>query len=181
MKHLLRTLFVSLILLFQFNVAAKPLDDKSITKLVEQLLVKENDIPNIKIEVKTKDGVVHLSGTVDTRLQENKIIELTSSVKNVVDVDTKELNVRSSYEFLADSLITAKAKGRIKYLSLNKHISEGYNLHVETTNKVVHIFGDVRDKKDISAIKTAIGGIVSVKKVNMNIKYQQKHIGLGTG
>ena len=69
-----------------------------------------------------------------------------------------------------------KAKGRIKYLSLNKHISEGYYLHVETTNKVVHIFGDVKDKKDISAIKTAIDGIVSVKKVNMNIKYQQKNI-----
>lgn len=172
MKHLSRILLAPLVLLFQFNIAAKTLDDKSITKLVEQLLVKESDIPNVKIEVKTKNGVVHLSGTVDTRLQENKIIELTSSVKNVIDVDTKDLNVRSSSEFLADSLITAKAKGRIKYLSLNKRISEGYNLHVETTNKVVHIFGDVKDKKDISAIKTAIDGIVSVQKVNMNIKCQ---------
>lgn len=172
MKYLPRFLLASFILLFQFNIIAKTLDDKTITKLVKQLLVKENDIPNVKIVVTTKDGVVHLSGTVDTKLQENKIIELASSVKNVIDVDTKDLNVRSSSEFLADSLITAKAKGRIKYLSLNKHISEGYNLHVETTNKVVHIFGDVQDKKDIAAIETAINGIVSVQKVNMNIKCQ---------
>ena len=55
---------------------------------------------------------------------------------------------------------------------LNKRITEGYNLHVETTNKVVHIFGDVKDKKDISAIQTAIDSIVSVQKVNMNIKCQ---------
>ncbi|CAN0577946.1 unnamed protein product, partial [Ectocarpus sp. 12 AP-2014] len=148
------------------------LDDKTITNSVKKLLVKENDIPNIKIKVNTKNGVVYLSGSVDTRLQENRIIELAASIEDVVDVDTKNLNVVSSSEFLADSLITAKAKGRIKYLSLNKHISEGYNLHVETTNKVVHIFGDVKDKKDIETIKKVISDIVSVQKINMNIKCQ---------
>lgn len=172
MKSLSRIILSSFIILFQFNVVAKTLDDKTITSRIEQLLVKENDIPNVKIEVITKGGIVHLSGIVDTKLQENKIIELAASVKNVIDVNTQDLNVRSSYEFLADSLITAKAKGRIKYLSLNKHIAKGYNLHVETTNKIVHIFGDVKDKKDIPSIKNAINGIFSVKKINMNIKYQ---------
>lgn len=172
MKHLSKILLVFFVLLFQFNLAAKTLDDKTITNSVKKLLVKENDIPNIKIKVNTKNGVVYLSGSVDTRLQENRIIELAASIEDVVDVDTKNLNVVSSSEFLADSLITAKAKGRIKYLSLNKHISEGYNLHVETTNKVVHIFGDVKDKKDIETIKKVISDIVSVQKINMNIKCQ---------
>lgn len=172
MKHLSKILLVFFVLLFQFNLAAKTLDDKTITNSVKKLLVKENDIPNIKIQVNTKNGVVYLSGSVDTRLQENRIIELAASIEDVVDVDTKNLNVVSSSEFLADSLITAKAKGRIKYLSLNKHISEGYNLHVETTNKVVHIFGDVKDKKDIETIKKVISDIVSVQKINMNIKCQ---------
>lgn len=172
MKHLSKILLVFFVLLFQFNLAAKTLDDKTITNSVKKLLVKENDIPNVKIQVNTKNGVVYLSGSVDTRLQENRIIELAASIEDVVDVDTKNLNVVSSSEFLADSLITAKAKGRIKYLSLNKHISEGYNLHVETTNKVVHIFGDVKDKKDIETIKKVISDIVSVQKINMNIKCQ---------
>lgn len=172
MKHLSKILLVFFVLLFQFNLDAKTLDDKTITNSVKKLLVKENDIPNIKIKVNTKNGVVYLSGSVDTRLQENRIIELAASIEDVVDVDTKNLNVVSSSEFLADSLITAKAKGRIKYLSLNKHISEGYNLHVETTNKVVHIFGDVKDKKDIETIKKVISDIVSVQKINMNIKCQ---------
>lgn len=172
MKHLLKLLLVFFVLLFQFNLAAKTLDDKAITNTVKKLLVKENDIPNSKIQVNTKDRVVYLSGSVDTRLQENRIIELAASIEDVVDVDTKNLNVSSSSEFLTDTLITAKAKGRIKYLSLNKHISEGYNLHVETTNKVVHIFGEVKDKKDIETIRKVISDIVSVKKVNMNIKCQ---------
>lgn len=172
MKHLSKFLLVFFVLLFQFNLSAKTLDDKTITSAVKKLFIKENDIPNVKIQVNTKDGVVYLSGSVDTRLQENKVIELASSIEDVIDVDTKNLNVISSSEFLADSLITAKAKGRIKYLSLNKHISEGYNLHVETTNKVVHIFGNVKDKKDIDTIKKVISSIVSVQKVNMNIKCQ---------
>ncbi len=172
MKHLLKLLLVFFMLLFQFNLVAKTLDDETITSAVKKLLVKESDIPNSKIQVNAKKGVVYLSGSVDTRLQENRIIELASSIEDVVDVDTKNLNVVSSSEFLADTLITAKAKGRIKYLSLNKHISEGYNLHVETTNKVVHIFGDVKDKKDIETIKKAISDIVSVRRINMNIKCQ---------
>jgi len=126
MKASSKSLIVFFVLLFQFNVIAKPLDDESITKLVEQLLVKENDIPNVIIKVMTKGGVVHLSGVVDTRLQENKIIELASSVKNVIDVENADLKVRSSTEFLSDALITAKAKGRIKYLALNKQIDPGY-------------------------------------------------------
>lgn len=172
MKQLSKILLVFFVLLYQFNLAAKTLDDKTITNRVKKLLVQENDIPNFKIQVNTKNGVVYLSGSVDTRLQENRIIELAASIEDVIDVDTKNLNVVSSSEFLADSLITAKAKGRIKYLSLNKHISEGYNLDVETTNKVVHIFGDVKDKKDIETIKKVISDIVSVEKINMNIKCQ---------
>lgn len=172
MKQLSKILLVFFVLLYQFNLAAKTLDDKTITNRVKKLLVQENDIPNFKIQVNTKNGVVYLSGSVDTRLQENRIIELAASIEDVIDVDTKNLNVVSSSEFLADSLITAKAKGRIKYLSLNKHIAEGYNLHVETTNKVVHIFGDVKDKKDIETIKKVISDIVSVEKINMNIKCQ---------
>lgn len=172
MKHLSRFVVVFFVLLSQFNVTAKPLDDESITKLVEKLLAKENDIPNVKIEVITKDGVVHLSGVVDTRLQESKIIELASSVKNVIDVKNSDLKVRNSSEFFSDALITAKAKGRIKYLALNKRIDRDYDLHVETLNKVVHIFGDVKNQKDVEEIEDAINNIVSVKKVKMNIRCQ---------
>ncbi len=172
MKYLSKFVVVFFVCVLHVAAMAKILDDKSITKRVEQLLVKENDIPNVKIEVLTKDGVVQLSGVVDTRLQESRIIELASSVNNVIDVDNTNLNVRSSSEFLSDSLITAKAKGRIKYLALNKRIQEGYKLHVETTNKVVHIFGDVKNEKDAIEIEEAINSIVSVEKVKMNIRCQ---------
>ena len=148
---------------------AKPLNDKSITNLVEKLLEQEKDIPNTNINITTKNGVVHISGNVDTHLQQSKIIELASSVKNVLDVETGNLSVKNSSQFLTDTLITAKAKGRIKYLDLNKNITKDYDLHVETTNNIVHIFGNVKNQKDIFIIKKAIMDIISVKDVKINI------------
>lgn len=144
--------------------------DKIINKQVEFMLVKEHDIPNTKIEVNTENGIVYLNGKVETRLQANRVIELAASVNGVKDVNSDELTVKSSSEFLSDSLITAKAKGRIKYLALNKRIREGYDLHVETTNKVVHIFGNVEDPEDMEKIRSAVKEIISIKDVKMNIK-----------
>lgn len=156
-------------MLFPATSIAGVVNDRVITKAVYRLLVKENDIPNTKIEVVSKNGIVELVGWVDTSLQANRIIELTSSVEDVVDVNTDRLEVRSSREFLSDAFITAKAKGKIKYLSINHKISPGYELHIETTNKVVHILGDVKNKKDIETIKDSIDDIIDVDTVKLNI------------
>mgnify|MGYP001026008485 CR=1 FL=1 len=167
MKYLI---LPAIILLFIFSVSAAPLDDKAITRNVTELLVKEHDIPNTNIQIKVVDKIIYLSGDVDTGLQANRIIELASSVKSVVDVNADKLNVRNSKEFLSDAFITAKTKGKIKYLALNNRIAEHYILHVETTNKIVHIFGDVKNKQDIKTIKDSIEDIIDVAGVKMNIK-----------
>ncbi len=145
------------------------INDNKIQKEISFLLKKENDIPNTKITVNSKNSVVEIIGKVDTRLQANRIIELASSIQDVIDVNIDKLEVASSKEFLSDALITAKAKGRIKYLSINKKISTGYKLHIETTNKIVHILGSVTDKKDIETIKAEINNIVNVESVKLNI------------
>ena len=149
------------------------MNDKLITKTVADLLRKEHDIPNTKITVTAQNGIVNLSGFVDTSLQANHIIELASSVNNVVDVNTDKLEVKSSKEFLSDAFITAKAKGKIKYLSINNKISPGYELHIETTNKVVHILGDVTEEKDIKTIEESINDIIDVAGVKINIMCKQ--------
>lgn len=168
----LQILFAMIITLCQLSVAAKSLDDKEINRLVQQLLIKENDIPNTNIQVTTKDGIVKLSGKIDTSLQANRVIELASSIKSVIDVNTKNLEINGSKKFFSDAFITAKTKGRIKYLAINKKIAENYKLQVETTNKVVHIFGNVENEKDIEVIRNSINSIIDVESVKVNIKYQ---------
>ena len=68
------------------------------------------------ISVSTKDRIVTLKGTVDTALQAHKAIEIASSVNGVIDVVDTQLKLKGSQSLIADSLITAKVKGKIRYL-----------------------------------------------------------------
>jgi len=144
-------------------------EDAAITAKVKALLAVESDIRSLKISVSTKDSVVHLEGTVDTRLQESRVIELAQSVKGVKDVDESKLKVTSSNNFFEDALVTAKTKGKIMQLYNEDKIAKGYDLHVETTNGVVHIFGKVTDRNDIKIIEKSIKAISDVKDVETNI------------
>ena len=167
MRHFLLS---AIIILSNFISYAVPLEDSAISEIITELLLKENDIPNTDIKVKVKQKVIYLSGNVDTNLQANRVIELAASIKSVIDVNTNKLEIRNSKEFLSDAFITAKTKGKIKYLAMNNRIAEHYALHVETTNKVVHIFGDVKSEQDIKTIKDSIEDIIDVAGVKMNIR-----------
>ncbi|XVN42161.1 MAG: BON domain-containing protein [Candidatus Rickettsia vulgarisii] len=167
------TLFI--LLFFTFNIAiADTLKDTAITAAVKLKLTKESDIPAKDIKVETKDEIVTLSGELPTELQATHAIELIASIDNVKDVIATDLKVKDSKAPLADALITAKAKGRIINLFINKKIAEGYDLHVETTDQKVHILGTVTLENDSETVKNAISSISGVKSVETNIKVKAK-------
>ncbi len=147
--------------------------DTAITAKVKTLLAVESDIP-MDISVTTTDNIVYLSGTVDTTIQANRVIEIAQSVDGVRDVISSKLEVTSSDSFLSDAVITAKVKGKIMQLSNAKKISSQNNLHVETTNGEVHIFGSVGKSKDKDTIKAAVGDVSGVKLVKLNIDVTRK-------
>jgi len=111
-----------------------------------------------------------LKGTVDTKLQANKAVEIASSVDGVRDVIDIDLKVKDSSSVITDSLITAKVKGKITNLNISKKIEKGYDLHIETTNQVVHIFGEVGKLEDINTIVKVAKDVKNVKDVKTNIK-----------
>ncbi len=177
--------FYLLLLVFSFNienfVLAKDkaanniniynsINDEEITNQVILLLKLEKDIPQANIKIITKNGVVGIYGNIETKLQANKIIELVSSINNVIDVNTDRLEIKNSKEFLSDAFITAKARGRIKFLAVRGKIQPGYQLHLETTNCIIHIFGTVQSHRDIATIKNSVLDIIDVKHVKMNVK-----------
>lgn len=146
------------------------LSDEEITRRVNDLIVREKDVPRAHIKILTKNGIVGVYGSVDTNLQADKIIELIATITGVVDINTENLEIKNSKEFLSDAYITAKAKGKIKYLALTHKIAKDYELHIETTDGTVHIFGTVKNSKDINLIKKSVLNIIDVHKVKMNVK-----------
>lgn len=142
--------------------------DTAITTQVKAKLAAASDIP-FDISVTTNNGVVTLDGQVDTRLQANKVVEIASSVHGVKDVDDSALKVKSSEDYLSDAAITAKARGRLMQLSADKKINSKYDLKVETTDGVVHVFGTVANRSDESTITDSLKNIKGVKNVKTNI------------
>ena len=68
--------------------AMPDLSDAGITTKVKSKFLGDTDVPGLKIDVDTTDGVVTLTGTVETAAQRQRAMELaknTDGVKSVVD------------------------------------------------------------------------------------------------
>lgn len=143
-------------------------EDSVLTAQVKAKLAAASDIP-FDISVTTTKGVVALDGKVDTSLQASKAVELASSVHGVKDVNDSKLKVTTSDSYFGDAMITAKAKGRLMQLAADDKINSKYDLSVETTNGVVHVFGTVANKADEGTIKDSIKKMSDVKSVKTNI------------
>lgn len=79
------------------------------------------------------------------------------------------LKVKASSSAFSDMLLTANAKIKISWLTLEGTIASGNSLTVETTNKIVHISGTVRKEEDINTVVEAVRSIKDVKDVKHNI------------
>lgn len=144
--------------------------DSAITAKIKSLFALEPNVKSLNISVTTNNGIVHLSGNVDTGLQADKVVEIAQGVSGVKDVNNSKLTVTSSESYTEDAFITAKVKGTIMRLSFDDKISSNHDLHVETTNGAVHIAGVVGNKKDVTTIKDALKEVSGVKSVHTDIK-----------
>ena len=151
-------------LFFNVSLAKEPVDSE-ISKEFNLLLNQEADLPKERVKILVKDRVLVLEGTLDTRLQADKLVELAHSVNNIKDVDTYNLKVVNSKQYFKDALLTSAVKGKILLLTRNNKIDKN-DIHVETTNGCVHLFGIIRNSEDLSVIKRELNRIKGVKSVD---------------
>ena len=147
------------------------IDDAKITLQVKSKLAMEKGISASKINVKTMNGVVFLTGKLDSQKQASIAVEIASSVSGAIDVDTSKLEVSESNQPLVDIYITAKVKGLFLREELfgSKEVA-AIAINVETKNGIVYLSGTV-NKADLE--KNAISlarQIKGVKEVVSNIK-----------
>ena len=128
------------------------LTDTGITTNVKAKFVANDVVKSSQIEVTTKDGVVTLTGNVDSEEAKKTAIELaraTSGVKNVVDmISAREASgsgdapepERSVGETISDSGITISVKSRL----LDDPDVKGLKIDVDTRDGVVFLTGSVR-------------------------------------
>lgn len=64
----------------------QPVEDSVITTKVKALMVKDKDVSASSVEVKTVNGVVHLSGTAKSRQEADKAVSIARGVTGVTSV-----------------------------------------------------------------------------------------------
>src|SRR5262245_40590460 len=82
-----RNLFATLgILAVALTLAACAATDSGVTTKVKAKLAAANDVPASKIEVTTKNGVVTLTGNVESAEVKERALQLARETKGVTDV-----------------------------------------------------------------------------------------------
>ena len=125
----------------QSQTAGEYIDDSVITAAVKSKILGEKGLSSMNISVKTKDGVVTLSGKTDTaehsQLAERvaKLVDGVKSVVNDLQVDGKK--AQSASEYIDDSAITTSVKANI----LKEKGLSSLNISVKTQEGVVTLSG----------------------------------------
>ncbi|MCP5369544.1 MAG: BON domain-containing protein [Rickettsiaceae bacterium] len=160
-------LFIAFCLfLFSYSCAFANVNIENIYEVIH----KENHSTYKNIKLEYKKPVIYVYGDLNTRLEAGRLVEIISRIKGVQDVNTDNLKIKASKEFLTDAYITAKAKGRISYLALTGKIDDTDEVHVETTNNVIYLLGTVYKKQDIKIIEESLSHIIDARGIKNSLK-----------
>jgi hyperosmotically inducible protein len=155
-------------------VACTQTTDVGLTGLVKTKLAADTHVKASEITVETTDGIVTLTGNVDTQEARDRAVQLakeTSGVHGVKDM----ISVRSGSEAgdapdpnrtvgtrIDDAGITMRVKARL----LDDPVVKGLQIDVDTRNGVVFLTGTVsNDAERAQAIQVARAteGVVNVE------------------
>lgn len=146
------------------------MSDAGITATIMALYAETSDLKPLNISVTTNRQHVMLTGMVNTASQYEKLIAYAESVGGVKDVNADHLKVKSSKAPLADSLITAKVKGRFLREKLFASDSiEYWPVKVETKDSVVYLSGNVSNDTQRRHLIELAEAVKGVKQVNSAI------------
>lgn len=139
------------------SVQAFAVADSDITSTIKAKIQANTTTSASKINVSTKQGVVNLSGNVQTEGEASSAIETANSVNGVKDVNTDKLLVNNGSQPYKDSYITAKVKGSfLREKVFGDKPVAAVSVNVETKDGVVYLTGTAQNKsQETTAIKIA--------------------------
>lgn len=171
MRHL-RELTLIVCLLCVVEVAAQPADtpvnDTVLTTKVKAALVGDRAVKARDIEVETKDGVVQLSGFVDSEDAKAAALMRARSVNGVAEV-RNDLSIRTddrpAQEPVADTVIAARVRDSLGSVKL----ADKSDVNVEVSQGVVQLSGFVESVEEKARAGDAASAVAGVRDVENNI------------
>lgn len=166
----------------QAPAQAEAVDDATLTTRVKAALLDDPATQALAIDVDAKDGVVQLSGFVESRAQTDKAAEIAQAVPGVRSVDNK-LDMRTGgtqapagkVGAVDDSAIT----GQIKEVLLGDPYMNDIDVAVVTRNGEVQLSGFVPNRDLADDVIAAAHKIEGVKNVVSTLTVGEAGAGRG--
>lgn len=169
MRHHLRELTLVVCLFCVVEVAAQQsIDDTALTAKVKAALATERFVQARDIEVETRDGVVQLSGFVDSEAARTAAVMRARSVNGVAEV-RNDLSIRTddrpAAQPVADNVIAARVRDSLG----NVKLADGSDVNVEVSEGVVQLSGFVMSVEEKARAGDAASSVAGVRDVENHI------------
>lgn len=156
---------------FSFAQSNLVVSDSEISTIINNKIAQNNYLSGSKISVTASQGVVTLSGNVNSDTQANIVTELAQSTPGVKDVDTSKLTINDVQQPVSDSLITAKIKSLfIQQKLFGETDVSVMSINVETNNGIVLLSGTADNQMQIDNAIQLSKSVSGVKEVKSTIK-----------
>ena len=163
--------FIAIVLFFAISpvlaIETKDIKDIDITLTVERQLQKDAGVPAHLIDVRTKDGIVTLSGPVENLLARERAAEISETIKgvrsviNLIDVLTI---IRTDAEIRTD----------VEHALLDDPATDLFDVKVNVQNGRVMLTGMVDSWQEEQLCVLVAKGVIGVKAVKSKIEVSQK-------
>ncbi|MFZ5907052.1 MAG: BON domain-containing protein [Nitrospirota bacterium] len=149
--------------------ASKEIKDQDITRAIDSNLLWDDAVSSHLIDVQTTNGIVTLSGSVDTILARDRAVKIVESIKGVRSV-VNRIEVRPV--FVSDKEISKNVQDAL----LLDPVTESYQIDVKVKDGQVILSGKVESWTERQIASQLAKGVKGVKDVRNNIAilYAQK-------
>lgn len=144
-------------------------DDAVLTARVKTVLIKDEEVMARKIDVDTLNGVVTLSGLVESEAVSRRAEALAAQVEGVVRVrNNLQVGSRTLRQAMDDSLLGTRIKGRL----LQEPSIRALNIDVDVIKRVAYLRGLVGDQKqkrkalDLAATTPGVERVVDQLRIS---------------
>jgi osmotically-inducible protein OsmY len=154
----LALLVVQGLLAIRLDAEERPLDPQAITLAVETALRHDSGVPAHLVDVSTRDGIVTLSGWVDSLLAKERAGEIAATIKGVRAVINQIAitTVRPDGEILEDVRAALQADPATDSYEINSMVNDG----------VVTLFGTVDSWSERRLSAQVAASVKGAKSIN---------------
>ncbi len=159
------------------RTAGETVDDTVVTGRVKAALTDDEVTKARDIKVQTYQGIVQLSGFVNTNEEKSRAgevarnIEGAKEVRNDIEVQSRTAE-RSAGEVVDDGVITARVKAAL----IDNPTTKARQINVDTRNGVVQLQGFVdtsEEKMQAAQVARSVSGVQSVRN-DLEVKPAQQ-------